>query len=110
MEKAYQAKKKVQKGITPKTAAEPAETKPAPPTNVYDELARLMALGVSEADPSPITEGELLKAIREVDPNEPAAKAENLAKIPADYVEALIKPKTWAGFKYYVLNNIRTPF
>lgn len=104
------AKKKAQKGITPKTAAEPAETKPAPPTNVYDELARLMALGVSEADPSPITEGELLKAIREVDPNEPAAKAENLAKIPADYVEALIKPKTWAGFKYYVLNNIRTPF
>lgn len=110
MEKAYQAKKKVQKGITPKTAAEPAEAKPAPPTNVYDELARLMALGVSEADPSPITEGELLKAIREVDPNEPAAKAENLTKIPADYVEALIKPKTWAGFKYYVLNNIRTPF
>lgn len=104
------AKKKAQKGITPKTAAEPAETKPAPPTNVYDELARLMALGVSEADPSPITEGELLKSIREVDPNEPAAKAENLAKIPADYVEALIKPKTWAGFKYYVLNNIRTPF
>ena len=104
------AKKKAQKGITPKTAAEPAETKPAPPTNVYDELARLMALGGSEADPSPITEGELLKAIREVDPNEPAAKAENLAKIPADYVEALIKPKTWAGFKYYVLNNIRTPF
>ena len=104
------AKKKAQKGITPKTAAEPAETKPAPPTNVYDELARLMALGVSEADPSPITEGELLKAIREVDTNEPAAKAENLAKIPADYVEALIKPDTWAGFKYYVLNNIRTPF
>ena len=69
-----------------------------------------MALGVSEADPSPITEGELLKAIREVDPNEPAAKAENLTKIPADYVEALIKPDTWAGFKYYVLNNIRTPF
>ena len=110
MEKAYQAKKKVQKGITPKTAAEPAEAKPDPPTNVYDELARLMALGVSEADPSPITEGELLKAIREVDPNEPAAKAENLAKIPADYVEALVTPKTWAGFKYYVLNNIRTPF
>lgn len=95
---------------TMETAAEPAEAKPDPPTNVYDELARLMALGVSEADPSPITEGELLKAIREVDPNEPAAKAENLAKIPADYVEALIKPKTWAGFKYYVLNNIRTPF
>ena len=100
----------MQKGITPKTATEAADTKPAPPTNVYDELARLMALGVSEADPSPITEGELLKAIRETDPNAPAAKAENLAKIPADYVEALIKPKTWAGFKYYVLNNIRTPF
>lgn len=105
MEKAYQAKKKAQKGITTKMATEATEA-----TNVYDELARLMALGVSEADPSPITEGELLKAIREVDPNEPAAKAENLAKIPADYVEALIKPKTWAGFKYYVLNNIRTPF
>lgn len=110
MEKAYQAKKKVQKGITPKTAAEPAEAKPDPPTNVYDELARLMALGVSEADPSPITEGELLKAIRETDPNVPAAKAENLAKIPVDYVEALIKPRMWAGFKYYVLNNIRIPF
>ena len=52
----------------------------------------------------------LLKAIREVDPNEPAAKAENLTKIPADYVEELVKPKIWAGFKYYVLNNIRTPF
>lgn len=106
IEKAYQAKEKVQKGI----AAKPAEAKLAPPTNVYDELARLMALGVSEADPSPITEGELLKAIREVDPNEPAAKAECLAKIPADYVAALVKPKTWAGFKYYVLNNLRTPF
>lgn len=110
MEKAYQAKKKVQKGITPKAGAEPAETKPAPSTNVYDELLRLMALGVSEADPSPITEGELLKAIREVDPNEPAAKAENLAKIPSDYVEALVKPDTWTGFKYYVLNNLRPPF
>lgn len=102
MEKAYQAKKKAQKGITTKMATEA--------TNVYDELARLMALGVSEADPSPITEGELLKAIRETDPNAPAAKAENLAKIPADYVEALIKPRMWAGFKYYVLNNIRIPF
>lgn len=110
IEKAYQAKEKVQKGITPKAAAKPAEAKLDPPTNVYDELARLMALGVSEADPSPITEGELLKAIREVDPNEPAAKAECLAKIPADYVAALVKPKTWAGFKYYVLNNLRTPF
>ena len=115
MEKAYQAKKKVQKGITPKTTAEPAEAKPAPPTNVYDELARLMALGVSEADPSPITEGELLKAIREGYPDTPQARAENLYKIPADFVSALVKDadhtdSMWVSFKYYVLNNIRTPF
>lgn len=115
MEKAYQAKKKVQKGITPKTAAEPAETKPATPTNVYDELARLMALGVSEADPSPITEGELLRAIREGYPDTPQARAENLYKIPADFVSALVKDadhtdSMWVSFKYYVLNNIRTPF
>lgn len=110
MEKAYQAKKKAQKGITSQASAKPREAKPAPSANVYDELTRLMSLGTSEADPSPITEGELLKAIREVDPNEPAAKAECLAKIPADYVEALIKPDTWSGFKYYVLNNLRTPF
>lgn len=115
MEKAYQAKKKVQKGITPKTAAEPVEAKPAPPTNVYDELARLMALGVSEADPSPITEGELLRAIREGYPNTPQARAENLYKIPADFVSALVKDadhtdSMWVSFKYYVLNNIRTPF
>lgn len=115
MEKAYQAKKKAQKGITPKTAAEPAEAKPAPPTNVYDELARLMALGVSEADPSPITEGELLRAIREGYPDTPQARAENLYKIPADFVSELVKDadhtdSMWVSFKYYVLNNIRTPF
>lgn len=115
IEKAYQAKKKVQKGITPKTAAEPAKAKPDPPTNVYDELARLMALGVSEADPSPITEGELLRAIREGYPDTPQARAENLYKIPADFVSELVKDadhtdSMWVSFKYYVLNNIRTPF
>ena len=115
MEKAYQAKKKVQKGITPKAAAKPAEAKPAPSTNVYDELERLMALGVSEADSSPITEEELLKAIRQGYPGTPQAKAENLYKIPADFVAALVKDagrigSMWASFKLYVLNNIRIPF
>lgn len=97
LEKAYKAKKDFQ------------EAQKAEPTPL-ERLREKMQAGVSDADPAPITESELLKAIHTVEKDPTLQAAEKLEDLPVKYVESLLPEDQWSGLRMYILNNIRVPF
>ena len=80
----------------------------APEKSVYSDLKALMAKGLSESDPEPVTEKELLKAIRMVDPE--MSLIQTIEDVPEDYLAAIMTPEQWAGVQLVIHNNIRIPF
>lgn len=106
MEEAYQAKKDFQQGKE-HIRAEP-EQKPA--MSLLDELKARMQQGVSEADPKPITEEELIKAIHTVETDPALQQVQKMEDIPDDYIQSLLPEDQWSGFKIWILNNLRIPF
>ena len=108
MEQAYQRKKDFQKGIE---NPPPATQKRVFPKEPLEQLKALMNEGVSQADTTPITEEELLKAIHQVEEDAAIREVTRMEDLPADYItNTFLNQDQWDGFKMYILNNIRVPF
>ncbi len=109
MEEAYQRKKDFQRGVENPPPA-PAQERPFP-KEPLEQLKALMNEGVSEADPAPITEEELLKAIHQVEEDAAIKEVTRMEDLPTDYiVQNFLTQDMWNGFKMYILNNLRVPF
>ncbi len=109
MEEAYQRKKDFQKGIEnpPKQTAQERVF----PDKPLEQLKALMNEGVSQADTTPITEEELLKALQQVEEDPAIREVTRMEDLPDDYIKAtFLNQEAWRGFKMYILNNIRVPF
>lgn len=108
MEQAYQRKKDFQKGIE---NPPPATQKRVFPKDPLEQLRALMNEGVSQADTTPITEEELLKAIHQVEEDAAIREVTRMEDLPADYItNTFLNQDSWDGFKMYILNNLRVPF
>lgn len=108
MEQAYQRKKDFQKGIE---NPPPATQERVFPKEPLEQLRALMNEGVSQADTTPITEEELLKAIHQVEEDAAIREVTRMEDLPADYItNTFLNQDSWGGFKMYILNNLRVPF
>lgn len=108
MEQAYQRKKDFQKGIE---NPPPATQKRVFHKEPLEQLRALMNEGVSQADTTPITEEELLKAIHQVEEDAAIREVTRMEDLPADYItNTFLNQDSWDGFKMYILNNLRVPF
>ena len=108
MEQAYQRKKDFQKGIE---NPPPATQERVFPKEPLEQLKALMNEGVSQADTTPITEEELLKAIHQVEEDAAIREVTRMEDLPADYItNTFLNQDSWDGFKMYILNNLRVPF
>ena len=108
MEQAYQRKKDFQKGIE---NPPPVTQERVFPKEPLEQLRALMNEGVSQADTTPITEEELLKAIHQVEEDAAIREVTRMEDLPADYItNTFLDQDQWGGFKMYILNNIRVPF
>lgn len=70
------------------------------------QLRVLMKAGYSESDPSPITDDELLIAIREIDKEKAGIKA--LSELDDEYIQSIIR--NWDYTRHYIHNNVSVPF
>ncbi len=110
MEEAYQHKKDFERGIEHHQTMEQAVGK-AISDDPLTLLKALMQEGVSEADPAPITEEELLQAIHQVEEDAAIKEITHMDDLPADYIRnTFLDQDAWNGFRMYILNNIRVPF
>ena len=108
MEQAYQRKKDFQKGIE---NPPPVTQERVFPKEPLEQLRALMNEGVSQADTTPITEEELLKAIHQVEEDAAIREVTRMEDLPADYItNTFLNQDSWDGFKMYILNNLRVPF
>lgn len=70
------------------------------------QLRVLMKAGYSASDPSPITDDELLIAIRKIDKEKAGIKA--LSELDDDYIQSIIR--NWDNTRQFIHNNVSVPF
>lgn len=70
------------------------------------QLRVLMKAGYSASDPSPITDEELLIAIRKIDKEKAGIKA--LSELDDEYIQSIIR--NWDYTRQYIHNNVSVPF
>ncbi len=93
--------------------AEQKQPKTAKKTKVktpLDELKERMKKGISETETAPITEKELIEAIHTVEDDPVLKQIKKMKDIPEAYITSLLQDDQWEGFKFWILNNLRTPF
>jgi hypothetical protein len=107
MGEAYQRRKDFENGKEPAPPEKPKALKGTP----LEQLKALMEKGCSDADPVPITEEELFKAIQTVE-DDPAIKSiTKMEDLPEEYIRnTFLTESNWRGFTCWILNNLRIPF
>lgn len=98
-----------ERAITAEPPKEPQKEQPKG-KKLLDELKARMKQGISEMEPAPITEKELIEAIHTVEDDPALTKIKKMQDIPESYIESLLQEDQWSGLKIWILNNLRTPF
>ncbi len=94
----------------PKTDLDRAREKRDAEKTPIGQLRALMAEGLP-MDAEPITDEELLQAMKETEKDDAIIQhAQALEQLPDDYISSLVSDKVWPGIRQYIQNRIRVPF